>query len=397
MAGGSMPDVSREWPLPAELVELQRIVRMFIAQEVRPREATLDPDALELAPEDLVEVRAKARQAGLWCLGSPAEHGGAGLSMLAQVVVTEEGSRCRLGLESLAGGAFGYDPPGVIFGGTQQQIKEFAVPAIAAGVKTFVALTEPDGGSDPARSIRTVAERVGDEWVLNGSKLFISGADTAEWGIVFARTDRTAGREGISSFIVDTGRPGFSARPIPVIRSWSPCEVSLEDCRIPADRLLGSAGEGFALAQRWLGPGRIRYAAAVLGVAAEAIAMAVAYAQSRSVFGGPLSEKQGVAWPLADSEIELRAARLLVYDAAVRVDRGDPFTVESSIAKLYATEAAGRIVDRCIQVFGGLGVSKELPLERWYRELRVKRIGEGPSEVHRMIVARALFRDGAPR
>ena len=314
---------------------------------------------------------------------------------MAQCVVAEEASRCRLGLEAPAGGAFGYDPPSVVFGGTEEQIRQFAVRTIAEGQKTFEALSEANGGSDPAGSIQTTAVRDGADWVLNGSKLWISGADTADWGIVFARTDRSAGRGGISCFIVDTGRPGYTAHPIPVIRSWYPCEVNFDNYRIPGDRLLGIEGAGFALAQKWLGHGRVRYAAAVLGVAAEAIAMAVEYATHRKVFGEALADKQAVAFSLADSEIELRAARLLVYAAAMKADQGQPYAIDASIAKVYATETAGRVVDRCIQVFGGMGVSKELPLERWYRELRVKRIGEGPSEVHRMVVSRDMFRRGS--
>lgn len=377
------------WPLSEDLIELQQVVRSFIANEVRPRERHLDPDALELDPADLEVVRAKAQQAGLWCIGSPAEYGGAGLSLLAQCVVAQEAAACRLGLETPAGGAFGFDPPTIIFGGTPKQIEQFAVPAIQRGKKTFVALSEPDGGSDPARSIRTTATLDGDHWVLNGSKMWISGADTADWGVVFART--ASGRGGISCFIVEPGREGFKANRIPVIRSWYPCEVHLENYRVPREQLLGVENEGFALAQRWLGHGRVRYAAGVLGVAEQAISLAVDYAKDREVFGGPLSEKQAISFSLADCEVEFRAAQLLVYNAAAKADRSEPFAVDASVAKLYATEAAGRIVDRCIQVFGGLGVSKELPLERWYRELRVKRIGEGPSEVHRMVIARNLF------
>jgi acyl-CoA dehydrogenase len=380
-----------EWPLTPELAALRDTVRSFVATEIRPRELGLDPDALSLSETDLAEVQAKARQAGLWCVASPEEFGGAGMSLFEQCVVAEEAARCRMGLEVPAGGAFGFDPPSVIFTGTDEQVTKHALPVIEQGLRTFVALTEPSGGSDPARSIRTTATPTDHGWVLNGSKTFISGADNSEWGIVFARTDRALGRAGLSCFIVDPKRTGFAARPIPVIRSWYPCEVNFEDYPVSHEELLGEEGHGFSLAQRWLGHGRVRYAAVVLGVAAEAINLAAAYAPQRETFGTPLAEKQGITFALADCEVELRAARLLVYQAAARGDAGVPFTVDASIAKLYATEAAGRIVDRCIQVFGGMGVSKELPLERWYRELRVKRIGEGPSEIHRMLIARDVL------
>lgn len=386
-----MIDEATAWALSPELLGLRDLVRSFVKDEIQPIEGELDPDAFEIPEPQLSRVQAKAKQAGLWCIATPERYGGSGLSLLATCVVAEEAARCRLGLETPAGGAFGFDPPSVVFGGTAEQIERFAVPAVKHGLKTFVALTEPSGGSDPARAIRTMAARSGSEWVINGSKQFISGADEAEWGILFARTEREGGRGGISCFFIETSRPGFLARPIPVIRSWAPCEVTFSDYRVPAGYLLGQEGQGFSLAQKWLGHGRVRYAAQVLGVAAEALEMATRYATQRTAFGGPISEKQGIAWQLVDSEVELRAARLLVYEAAAKGDRGEPFTVEASIAKLYATEAAGRIVDRCIQAFGGLGVSKALPLERWYRELRVKRIGEGPSEVHRMVIARHLF------
>ncbi|MBW0101023.1 acyl-CoA dehydrogenase family protein [Pseudonocardia sp. KRD291] len=388
-----MTDDKQLWTLPEELLLLRDTVRDFMDREVIPAESDAEPDAFELPPDVLGPLQAKARQAGLWCIGSPEEYGGTGMSLLEQCVVAEEAARCRMGLETPAAGAFGNDPPSVVFGGTEDQIRRFALPTIERGEKTFVALTEPSGGADPARSIRTTAVRDGDDWVLNGSKMWISGADTARWGIVFARTDPSRGRDGISCFLVDPSQPGFEATTIPVIRSWAPCELTFTDHRVPARNLLGEEGKGFTLAQRWLGHGRVRYAAVVLGVAREAIALAARYALQREAFGGPLADKQAVQWPLADSEIELRAARLLVYQAAAMGDRGEEFTVDASIAKVYATEAAGRIVDRCIQIFGGMGVAQEMPLERWYRELRVKRIGEGPSEVHRMLVARHLLRN----
>lgn len=180
-------------------------------------------------------------------------------------------------------------------------------------------------------------------------------------------------------------------KPVPVIRSWYPSELTFTDVRVPAENLLGEEGKGFAFAQRWLVHGRVPYAAATVGIGQAALNLAVAYAKDRTAFGSTLAEKQAVQWMLADSEIELRAARLLVYQAAWKADLGQDFKTDASIAKVYATEAAGRVVDRCIQIFGGLGVAKEMPLERWYRELRIKRIGEGPSEVHRMVVARDLL------
>jgi acyl-CoA dehydrogenase len=183
-------------------------------------------------------------------------------------------------------------------------------------------------------------------------------------------------------------------KPIPVIRSYFPYEVHLEDVEVPVEDRLGEEGEGFRIAEKWLVEQRIPYAAGTLGIAQAALDLAVDWAKQRETFGSRLADKQAVQWMLADSEMELRAARLLVYQAAWKADLGQELKLEASIAKVVATETAGRIVDRCIQIFGALGVARELPLERWYRELRVKRIGEGPSEVQRMVVARHLLGAG---
>lgn len=377
------------WELPYELRQLQQVARDFMRNEVVPAERELPFDAYELPTDVLAELRKKARAAGLWCLASPAQYGGSEMSLLAQCVVAEEASQCRMGAYTPAAGTFGWDPPNVIWKGRPDQIEKWAVPTVDRGGKTFVAITEPSGGADPARSISTTAARDGNDWILNGTKVFISAADSSEWGVVFARTGD--GRNGVTCFVVDAHTPGLQMRPIPVIRSWYPCELSFVDCRVPDENLLGEVGHGFDLAQEWLVHGRVPYAAATLGIASAALRLAIDYARDRKTFGSALADKQAIQWMIADSEIEIRAARGLVYAAAWRADLGQPFKIEASAAKVYATETAGRVVDRCIQIFGGLGVSRELPLERWYRELRIKRIGEGPSEVHRMVVARELL------
>jgi acyl-CoA dehydrogenase len=371
---------------------LRETVAEFMRKEVVPAEAVLnDPDAFKLPAEVKKRLQEKARQVGLWCVESPAEYGGGGLSLLAQCIVAEEASQCRMGAYVPACEAFGWDPPNVIFKGTPDQIERFGARAIAEAQKTYVAISEPAGGADPARSMETTAVRRDGGWVLNGTKLWISGADTSAWGVVLAVTRREHGRAGISCFVVENDREGFEWHLVPVIRPWYPCEVVLTDCWIPEENLLGEEGKGFALAQDWLIHGRVPYAAATIGVATAALRLATEYAKDRHTFGKPLAARQAVQWMLADSEIELRAARLLVYQAAWKADLGQDFKVDASIAKVYATETAGRVVDRCIQVLGGMGVSKEMPLERWYREMRIKRIGEGPSEIHRLVVARDML------
>lgn len=378
------------WELPEELSLLRTTVRRFMASEVRPIEDTLDHDAYVLPADKLRRLQDQARKMGLWCYRTPAEHGGAGLGLLGQAVVAEEAAQCRMGAYHAACGAFGADPPNVIWSGTPEQIAKYGNPAVAAGKRTFIAISEASGGSDPARSIRCRAVRKGDRYVLNGTKQWITAADGADWGIVFARLGEETSREGITCFIVDGKPKGLSAKPIPVMRSWFPYELHFEDVEIPVEDRLGDEGGGFKIAEKWLVETRIPYSASTLGVAQAALDLTVEWARERHVFGSRLADKQAIQWMLADSEMEIRAARLLIYQAAWAADLGRSPKLEASIAKVTATETAGRVIDRCVQIFGAMGVSRELPLERWYRELRIKRIGEGPSEVQRMVVARHL-------
>ena len=380
------------WELSEELRQIQDTVARFMAAEVKPAEDKLPHDAYELPADVLGPLQDKARQIGLWCVRSPVEHGGAGLNLLGQAVVAEEAAKCRMGAYVPACGAFGADPPNAIWLGTPGQIQKYGVAGIRQGRKVYVAISEASGGADPARSIRARAIRKGDRYILNGSKMWITGADGADWGIVFARTGEQGDRGGITCFIVNGTPPGVSMKPIPVIRSYAPYEITFKDVEIPVEDRLGEEGQGFQVCEKWLIEGRIPYAAGTLGIAQSALQIAIDWARERETFRTKLAEKQAVQWMIADSEMELRAARLLTYQAAWVADlgRGD-LKVASSIAKVTATETAGRVVDRCIQILGALGVSQELPLERWYRELRIKRIGEGPSEVHRMVLARQLL------
>lgn len=379
------------WELPEELRLLQDMVRKFMAAEVRPAEDSLEHDAYKMPADKLERLQRKAKEMGLWCYHTPAAYGGAGLGLLGRAVVAEEAAKCRMGIYRSAAGAFGSDPPNVIWEGTQAQIEQFGLPTVQSGKKVFVAISEASGGSDPGRNIQTRAVRDGDHYVINGSKMWISAAEEADWGILFARTGDDRSRGGITSFIID-GRPkGMTVNPIPVIRSWYPNEVTFENVRVPVEHRLGEEGEGFKLAQKWLVEVRIPYSSTTLGAAQAALDMAVVWSKERKTFGSHLADKQAIQWMLVDSEVELRAARLLTYQAAWKADLGEDAKVDASIAKLVSSETAGRVIDRCIQIFGGLGVSKELPLERWFRELRIRRIGEGPSEVQRMVIARHLL------
>ncbi|MDA8249404.1 MAG: acyl-CoA dehydrogenase family protein [Rhodospirillales bacterium] len=379
------------WELPEELQMLQGTVRRFMAQEVKPLEDRLSHDAYTLPADQLKELQAKARALGLWNVQTSADYGGAGLSLLGQCVVAEEAAKCRMGAYIPACGAFGFDPPNIIYRGTRAQIEKYAIPTAAAGEKTFVAISEAGGGSDPGRAIATRAERKGDRYIVNGTKIWISGAGQAKWGILFARTGPGKGRDGISAFIIDKDRPGLTVRPIPVIRSYYPYELHFENYEVPVENRLGEEGQGFALAETWLVHERPPYAAGTIGIAQAALEIAIAWARERTTFGAKLADRQAIQWMIVDSEIELRAARMLVHQAAARGDAGHDIKVDASACKVFGTETAGRVVDRCIQILGGMGVAQEMPLERWYRELRIKRIGEGPSEVHRMVLARHLL------
>src|SRR5437867_1745072 len=336
--------------LPDELLVLRDQIRRVIRDEIIPLEQRIDPDAPELPEEDYQRIAAKTKASGLWALGAPEEYGGGGLDTFAMCVALEEMSQHRMGLYNPGCGVFGRYPPPAIWAGSKEQINKYAVPTIRDGLKTFFAITEPSGGSDPAGAIQTRAEKRGDRWVLNGRKVFISRAHDAPWGIVWARTDRAKGRGGISCFILERGTPGFSARTIRTIRTSAvPNDVVFEDCELPAESLIGAEGQGLDLAFDLLVKNRLPYSACNLGVAVAAHRMAVAHAKQRSTFGAPLSQRQAIQWMLADAEVEIRACRWLIWDGAWKADRGEDARVEASIAKLYSSEVLGRVVDAAVR------------------------------------------------
>ena len=383
--------MSIDWPLTEELVMIRDTARRFMRNDVRPAEDKLPHNAIHLEHDDHVRLQKKAKEIGLWCIRSPKEFGGTGLDLMGQAVVAEEASRCKMGAYLPACSTMGFDPPNALFyNENKYQREKYALPGVVSGNKCFVAITEPSGGSDPARAIRTRAVKKGDKYILNGTKMWISGLQHAKWGLVFARTGEQGDRGGISCFIVDIGMKGFTHREIKVIRSYSPFELTFEDCEIPAENLVGTEGNGFAVLGRWTVEARISYSAGVIGVAQEALSLAVDWVKQRKTFGALLSERQTIQNMVADSEMELQAARMLVYKAA-HIPFGPEFRFHSSMAKVTATETAGRVIDRCVQMHGALGVAEEMPLERWYRELRIKRLGEGPSEVQRYVVARDIL------
>ncbi len=372
---------------------LVAMVRRFVKDEIVPLELELDPDADELDPADAARLKEKTRAMGLYGLDIPPEFGGPDIDLVTRTLLAIEMSQHRAGLYAPCYGVFGGAGLAQLFEANDDQKERYLYPALRGEKRGFFALTEPSGGSDPARAIRTKAVRDGDDWIINGSKIFISGADRAQFGLVFARTDPEKGRGGVTCFIVDTDTPGFHVRRVVhTLRSARyATELSFEDMRVPNSNVLGEVNKGFAIANDRLSRQRIPYAAGCIGVAIMAHDMAMEYAKERETFGAPLASRQAIQWMLVDNELDIRNARWLTLEAAHRADKGEDFRKDAAMAKLVATEAGGRVVDRCMQIFGGYGVTKDFPFERWYREMRIRRIGEGPSEVQRHIIARDIL------
>jgi alkylation response protein AidB-like acyl-CoA dehydrogenase len=299
----------------------------------------------------------------------------------------------RAGLYAPCYGVFGGAGLAQLYEANEDQKQRYLYPTLRGEKHAFFGLTEPSGGSDPARAIQTRAVRDGDDWILNGSKVFISRADKADYGLVFARTDPSKGRGGVTCFIVDTDSLGFHVRRVVhTLRSTAyATELQFEDLRVPQRNVLGEVNRGFAIANDRLSRQRIPYAAGCIGVAVAAQAMAVEYAKLRETFGAALATRQAVQWMIVDNEVDIRTSTWLTLAAAYKAERGEPFRTEAAMAKLVASEAGGRVVDRAMQIHGGYGMTKDLPLERWYREMRIRRVGEGPSEVQRLIIARDLL------
>ena len=369
------------------------MVRRFVREEILPLELHLDPDADELAPEDKARLVDKTKAMGLYGLDIPPAYGGPDIDLVTRTLIAVEMAQHRAGLYVPCYGVFGGAGLAQLFEATDAQKEHYLYPTLRGEKSGFFGLSEPSGGSDPARAIQTRAVQDGDHWVINGGKLWISGADRADFGLVFARTAPDKGRNGVTCFIVDTDTPGFHVRRVVhTLRSARyATELQFEDMRVPADNILGELNKGFAIANDRLTRQRIPYAAGCIGVAIKAQEMALDYVPQRETFGAPLSTRQSIQWMLVDNEIDIKQSLWITLEAAARAERGEPFRKEAAMAKLVATEAGGRVVDRCMQMFGGLGVAKDLPFERWYREMRIRRIGEGPSEVQRHIIARELL------
>ncbi len=368
-------------------------VRKFVRNEIVPLEADLDPDGSELDAPDHARLVAQVKQMGFYGLDIPVEYGGPDVDIVTRTLMAIEMAQHRAGLYAPCYGVFGGAGLAQLFEANEDQKQRYLFPTLRGEKHGFFGLTEPSGGSDPARAIQTSAVKDGDDWVINGGKIFISGADKADYGIVFARTDPSAGRQGITCFLVDADAPGFHVRRVVhTLRSTSyATELQFDNLRVPAANVLGEVNRGFGIANDRLSRQRIPYAAGCIGVAVKAQEMAIAYANQRETFGDILASRQAIQWMIVDNEIDIRTSRWLTLAAAHKANRGESYRTEAAMAKLVASEAGGRVVDRAMQIHGGYGMTKDLPLERWYREIRIRRVGEGPSEVQRLIMARDLL------
>jgi acyl-CoA dehydrogenase len=370
----------------SEREEFRRSLRRFVERELMPFERRA------MSAADRAAIQRKARDASFWLLAVPEELGGQGLGLSGMAVFWHEISRTTA-VPARDHSLFGPVPGPILLSLTGAQKQRYLDPVLAGQKVSCFAQTEPDAGADPA-SMRTRAERKGPDYVINGVKRFITDADKADFAQLMAVTDQAKGaRGGISCFLVDMDTPGvrISAKHQTMMGD-APCEIVFDNVHVPAENRVGEEGQGFAAAQRWLNEGRIRHGARACGVAERCLDMALDYAKQRKTFGEPLAERQGVQWILADCFTELHATRLMVRDAAAKLDADEDARAETFMVKIYGDEMGFRVADRCLQLHGGIGLTTELPLEKLWRDQRSFMITEGPTEVLRTALAKLILR-----
>ncbi|RAK67254.1 acyl-CoA dehydrogenase family protein [Phenylobacterium kunshanense] len=383
-----------DFELAEEHRMLRDLVANFVRDELMPLEAGVmareaEGKGLYLDAETQARLDAKAHELGLFGLDAPEDVGGSDLPMVAMVGVEEEIGRCVT--------PYTLPPDSPNLRMLMQTVNErqrvaYLAPYVAGKTTSAIGISEPGAGSDPA-AMTTRAVRDGDDWIINGRKIWITRAADADFTILMAVTDVEKGaRGGISAFLVDKGTPGFNVlRRIPMLGGQYTYEVALEDCRVEGWKLLGQEGQGFAPMQTRLGTRRIQMAAWSIGMAQRAMEMVIEYAPQRKTFGMPLSERQAIQFWVAEAATKIHAARLMTYDCAWKLDNGRDVRSEISMIKWFATEMAYETLDRAMQAFGAMGMTKELPLQLMQAKLRTMRIYDGPTEVHKWVVARNLL------
>ncbi len=363
-------------------------VRAFVEKEVKAVASTMD--AASEFPRRLIQMLAEM---GLMGAFIPAEYGGSGMDLLTYILVMEEISKgwASLGVIMTVNNSLVCDPLHRF--GNEAQKQNYLVPLAQGRLLGCYALTEPSAGSD-AGAIATQARKEGSDYVLNGTKLFITNGKNADVAIVYAVTDPSRGKKGISAFIVEKTFPGFHVGKIEDkmgLRGSDTAELIFQECRVPSENLLGVENEGFKIALSTLDGGRIGIAAQAIGIAQGSLEEALTYAKARKQFGQAIAEFQAIQWMLADMKTEIDAARLLTHRAAWARQQGKPVTLMAAEAKLYASEMANRVAYKAVQVFGGYGFIKDFPVERFYRDARITTLYEGTSEIQRMVIARHLL------
>lgn len=381
-----------DFELPEELRLLQQTVRRFVDTELVPLEGK-SLDGPELKPEIERHLTERAKALGLWQIDVPEEFGGQGQGLLARAVVWSELGR-TVALPTRGVRILGPEVRPVLYALTGEMKARYLDTVMRGERESCFAQTEPDAGSDPG-SMRTTAVRDGDCWVINGTKRFITAADKADFMILMAATDREKGsRGGISCFVVDMDTPGVNLTTVyETLTDERPWEIVLDNVRVPATHLVGEVGKGFALGQKWLGHGRVKQGARALGATRRCLEMAASYAAERITFGRPLADRQFAQWHLSDTYVALEAATLLVWRAAAKFDAGEDNRNEAYIAKLYATEMAWKAADMCLQIHGGIGLTRALPVERFWRDQRSHMITEGTPEMMRIVIARQVMKE----
>ena len=376
--------------------EQQMIVdttRAFVERELYPHEAEVERTGY-LRPELIAVIKAKAIEAGLYAANMPSDVGGAGLDTQTWLLYEKELGRANYALHWTCVAR----PSNILLAGTAEQRERYLFPCIRGEKSDCLAMTEPGAGSD-LRGMKASARLDGSDWVLNGTKHFISHADTADFAIVFMASGEEATPRGpkklITAFFVDKGMPGFTVRDgyrNVSHRGYTNSVLEFSDCRLPAGAVLGEVHKGFEVANTWLGATRLQVAATCLGRAERALGLAISYASEREQFGQKIGKFQGVSFKLADMAMDLKAANLLVREAAWKFDQGTVTEADMSMAKLKASEVLAFVADEAIQIHGGMGLMDDLPLERIWRDARVERIWEGTSEIQRHIISRELLR-----